>query len=230
MRDSFATIRYPHNAMSNSYKINTSDEISNVLGRLLRKKNMTEAMLVRETQIPRNTINRLITGSTPDPRISTLQSIANYFNITLDQLSGKTPIPEDATNITNDPKYIPLLDFENAHDWKKFITGIRPDTYSKWIVLDQSTSEAKFALTVTTDAMWPKFDEGNILLVDPSRTSKNRDFVVASICETKEIIFRQLFVENDRKILKPINPIFPQVVLSKGDTIIGVIVETRTVY
>ena len=56
-------------------------EISNNLSQLLAKHNISEAELGRQTNIPRGTINRLVTGKTPAPRASTLEAIAHFFKI-----------------------------------------------------------------------------------------------------------------------------------------------------
>ena len=77
-----------------SKKIETSESVSNTLNFLLKREGMSEAALAKEVDIPRNTINRLAGGRTPDPRISTLETIANYFNVSLDQLIGKEPISD----------------------------------------------------------------------------------------------------------------------------------------
>ncbi|MBA2650241.1 MAG: helix-turn-helix transcriptional regulator [Legionella sp.] len=40
---------------------------------------LSESELANHLQVPYNTIHRLISGITFDPRISTLRQIANYF-------------------------------------------------------------------------------------------------------------------------------------------------------
>lgn len=54
---------------------------------------MSESELSRKTKIPKTTINRLLSGQTPDPRISTVAALAKYFNISIEQLIGEKPLP-----------------------------------------------------------------------------------------------------------------------------------------
>ena len=46
----------------------------------MQRHSVTEAQLARATEIPQPTIHKILSGKTTDPRISTLQSIANYFS------------------------------------------------------------------------------------------------------------------------------------------------------
>lgn len=64
--------------------------IKYVLSGLLSDSGISESELGRKINIPRATINRLIAGHTPDPRASTLNAIAAYFNISIEQLLGKS--------------------------------------------------------------------------------------------------------------------------------------------
>ncbi|WP_427853454.1 hypothetical protein [Legionella gresilensis] len=50
---------------------------------------------------------------------------------------------------------------------------------------------------------------------------------MAHIYEKDEVIFRQLIIDGQYKILKALNPIFPPVELQTNDKIIGSVVEAR---
>ena len=45
--------------------------------------------LARQLDIPPPTINRIVGGQVNDPRCSTLILLADYFNVTIDQLLGR---------------------------------------------------------------------------------------------------------------------------------------------
>ena len=54
---------------------------------LIQEHQINEAELSRRTGIPQPTLHKILSGKTTDPRISTLlQTLASYFNITLDNL------------------------------------------------------------------------------------------------------------------------------------------------
>lgn len=50
---------------------------------------MSESELARKVGLKQQTVHRLLSGTTPDPRISTLIPIAKHFNITIGQLLGE---------------------------------------------------------------------------------------------------------------------------------------------
>lgn len=62
------------------------DMFNENLSLLMNEYNITDSELARALKLPYNTIHRLVSGQTTDPRISTLKSIATYFNVSLDSL------------------------------------------------------------------------------------------------------------------------------------------------
>lgn len=66
---------------------NLNKDLSNSISLLMKENNISESDLARALSLPYNTIHRLISGHTADPRISTLKSIAAYFDVSLDSLS-----------------------------------------------------------------------------------------------------------------------------------------------
>lgn len=79
-----------------------------------------------------------------------------------------------------------------------------------------------FALRVLGNDMLPEFEEGHIIVIDPGGTVKNGCYVVAN--PNDEFIFRQLFIEDGRYILRATQPGFEEIELTKGvEEIVGVI-------
>ena len=202
-----------------------------MLDRLLTFYGMSEAELSRKIDMPRATINRLVSGRTPDPRASTLKLIANHFNVSVDQLLGKQPLfsKTNQTILATANKSLPIIAWNEARDWKKTIDSIAEENYFLWVVMDSKDTGA-FAVKVVGDAMWPQFQENTILIIDPLQPCKNRDFVISYIKKNDEIVFRQLITEGKYKLLKAVNPIFPIIEIDDCDEIIGTIIQTRNFY
>ncbi len=203
----------------------TQNNISVVLNFLLDQNNISEALLGRKIGIPRATINRLVSGKTPDPRASTLEAIAEYFDITIDQLLGKHPlnIGSCQINVLNTTSHsIPIINWEDAPNWKLKLSG-----NFKNLVLDSDMDKGRFAVLFKGESMWPQFQEDTLLIIDPEKKAKNRDFVLVYVTKTQETLFRQLFEDGRYKIGKPINEIFPTIQIENTDIIIGVVVQTR---
>jgi SOS-response transcriptional repressor LexA len=207
-------------------------QIRSVLIYLLNQARISEAELARKINIPRATINRLTSGRTPDPRASTLNSIASYFKVSVDQLMGKQPLISNENNllINTNSTLIPIIELHNAKNWEKKITKLTTKIHNKWLIINPTLDEGKFAVCINADSMWPQFQVNTLLIISPNKEAKNRDFVIAHLKINDEIVFRQLIVENKNKFLKAINDMFPIIKLSSTDKIIGVITQTRKNY
>ena len=69
------------------------NKLAPILCQLIREQQITVSELARRTQIGQPVIHRLISGVTLDPKVSTLSALANYFNISINQLIGDEPLP-----------------------------------------------------------------------------------------------------------------------------------------
>lgn len=204
-------------------------DINHVLNFLIKEAHITEAELARSIDVPRATINRLVSGRTPDPRASTLSAIAAYFNISVDQLIGKKPLLEK-TQISNEKSHIsiPIIELEEVLNWEDLIDQSRITNDFDSILVEPSTSgHGQFAVRVKGDSMWPRFQTNTILIISTEKPVKNRDFVISHIKKTDEVIFRQFIIDGSYKFLKAINDIFPTINFEIDDKIIGIVTQTR---
>jgi len=79
-----------------------------------------------------------------------------------------------------------------------------------------------FALRVIGDDMLPEFRDGHIIVIDPGGMVRNGCFVVADT--DSGYIFRQLFIEDGRYILRAMQPGHEEIELGNGlKDIVGVV-------
>jgi len=92
-------------------------------------------------------------------------------------------------------------------------------------MLDEgSCSEAEpFALQVHGDSMEPEFKHGCIIVVDPAGVLKNECFVVAKNADG--LIFRQLIIDGDRCILRPLNPVYDEEEIAGLHMVTGLVTQ-----
>lgn len=204
-------------------------EISDVLTALLKQHHISEAEIARKIDVPRATINRLVSGRTPDPRASTLSAIAEYFSISVDQLMGKNPVFSQSSSAALGQN-LPILTWEKVLHWENHtrLCDVTKDT--DCISYDPSIQEGRFCLRVTSDAMTPQFQENSILIVNPTKVAVNRDYVIVHLIRTDEIIFRQLLIDGKYRCLKAINGLFPMIELHNDDRIVGVVIQGRNTF
>jgi DNA polymerase V len=88
--------------------------------------------------------------------------------------------------------------------------------------LSNCSASEPFALRVIGDDMAPEFVDGNIIIVDPGGKLGSGCFVVAR--HQGEMIFRQLFIEQDVYSLRALDTSLTEIPLPNGvGDIVGVI-------
>ncbi|RMD70583.1 MAG: S24 family peptidase [Gammaproteobacteria bacterium] len=85
-----------------------------------------------------------------------------------------------------------------------------------------------FALRVLGDSMLPEFEEGCIIIVEPSGVLESGCYVVAQ--HNGEYIFRQLIIEGDRWFLKPLNERYPTLEIPGIGAIKGRVIQKAGKY
>jgi transcriptional regulator with XRE-family HTH domain len=206
------------------------NELANLIGNnlklLLKKHGLTASSLARAIDLPRPTINRIVSGSTPDPRITTLNSIANYFNITMGQLLGSEPLFIDNDNLT---RTVPLISMVNISQLKSDYSNLEDLKGSRTVPIDSSIKEDAFAISFESEAMSPHFKNGTLLIVTNTQV-KSRDFVVVYRKEEKRAVFRQILFEGEKRHLKPLNDSFQTFEMNPNDILLGVVKQCISLY
>ncbi len=79
-----------------------------------------------------------------------------------------------------------------------------------------------YALMVLGDSMLPEFQEGEIIVIEPEGLARDGSYVIAFVNE--EYIFRQLIKHPEGWMLKPLNPVYPNIPIDSLDVVKGVII------
>lgn len=203
--------------------------ISEVLSILLEKTQITEAHLARMVGMPRATINKIHSGKILDPKSSTLNLIAKYFNISLDQLTGNAPLL--GNNVKNFI-HIPVIKSVELRVPQYIFNKINFANHSEWISLESQSGQnnstpSLFATKITGEAMLPYFDDKTTLIIDRLSPVLSHKYVLVYIMANDEVMLRQIFINGSKQILKPLNKKYKIIEISKGDRIIGVLVQTK---
>ena len=136
----------------------------------------------------------------------------------------------DAEEFERSRKQIPLISFIQAGTLTD-ISDLIPDEY---IEAFGDHPDGCFALKVSGNSMTPVFDDGDVVIVDPSRSPKIGNYIIArsdlpGIDEaTLKQYFEVDFDEEGRTIfeLRPLNPMFPSVHSARHKLhIVGVVAE-----
>jgi len=71
--------------------------------------------------------------------------------------------------------------------------------------------------------MLPEFKEGHIIIIEPDGVVENGSYVLAM--HDEEYIFRQLIIDNENYLLKPLNSSYPILEISTLEDVKGVITQ-----
>lgn len=82
-----------------------------------------------------------------------------------------------------------------------------------------------YALMVLGDSMLPEFEEGEIIVVEPSGLVRDGSYVVAYV--NGEYIFRQIVKHEEGWMLKPLNPLYENIPVDGLDVARGVVIMKK---
>jgi len=189
--------------------------------------------LAREVNIPSPTIHRLVTGKSTRPYKSSLKPIADFFSLTVDQLTGEQPAIDNPLIKERSLKFNNILNLPLI-PWGQLLNPqkIDKDKYDK-IPFAGSINNHGYATILPDYSMEPLFTHGCMLIFDPDKPFKDRSYVLVHLHEADLPIFRQILIDSDQKYLKPLNPDlnnFKMRLVGKKDKIIGTLVEARQAY
>ena len=133
-------------------------------------------------------------------------------------------------------KRIPIISWVHAGD--PHDTG--DNDYSETMIVDGYIPDGCFGLRVNGDSMIPEFNEGDPIVINPSKHPKPGDFVVARVCSVAgscETTLKQYALvgvdEYGREVfeLRPLNPLYAPLRSDKLQIeVIGVVIENHKKY
>lgn len=210
------------------------NKLSSNLKKLLFAKNLKPTGLSKLTNVSQPTIQRIVSGTSARPHVSSLQPIAEYFSISVEQLLGEKPISflEESEKLDLDVaskvKHIPLLSWSQVDEWLEKHTEVTD--YEQYVYIDKTADDHAFALRTKDASMEPLFPTGTLLIFDPKKSYADRGYVLVKLAETNNLIFRQLLLDGADKFIKPLSPDLTNSsmhLLSEKDQICGVLLQAR---
>ncbi len=182
---------------------NNQNDLAINLRRLLDNKNISEAELARQTSIPQPTLHKILSGATSDPRASTLKSLAEYFDISIDDLMSGTATNKRKSDQKCKIQSVAIISWDDCLDAKNFLSKLTPSTWHQWIVTEFVSSNT-FAL-ISKPSMEPKFPKGSILIIDPDADPEDGDLVIVQYKDTKQATIRELCIDGPIRTLSTIS-------------------------
>ena len=202
------------------------DTLIHNLRLLMRKRDINDAELSRRTDIPQATIHKLLSGKTTDPRISTLNILANYFGLSVDALYSNS-LSENETQVP-EARAVPIISWEECVK-NDPTTNLTPNNWNKWVIIEKSENKNIYGL-ITKPSMEPRFPRGLLLIVDAQIRPSDGDFVVVQYPQTPEATLRELSIDGPHRFLHSINEGSDSDKLDDTIKIIATVIQSRFSY
>lgn len=181
-------------------------KIGDVLKHLLKiSGNINATELARNLNLPPVTISRIINGKVTDPRTSTIAMIANYFDVSVDQLLGHSPLPKRYRNANyiNKPStsiQLTLLSHFTANKSRN-----NDSVWFKWRSDYLAAHQHAFAVNIDTKKYEPQFSKNSILIFDPAISPIDGDIILVDISPSKEALIKRYVTDGNDIYFHPLN-------------------------
>lgn len=204
-----------------------------VLKSLRTASGLTQDDLSKKIKISRSTVGMYESGSR-EPDYETLELIADFFNVDIDYLLGRTNkttfIPNSHSRISRGhPVIINVLGRVAAGVPIEAVTDI-VDTEE--ITEDLARTGEFFGLQIKGDSMEPRICDGDVVIVRQQEDADSGDTVIAMV-NGNDAVCKRLLKYKDGISLISLNTKYEPMVFSKDDIeqtpvrIIGKVVELR---
>jgi SOS-response transcriptional repressor LexA len=192
----------------------------------------TQTALAKKARVSQSTGGRLLKGLV-NSQSDTLKQICDALGISVAELLGELPAREfvaradaDALEPASKAGLVPLISWVQAGSFTEAIDIYQPGFAEQWVKKPPVPCGSKtFALRVEGMSMEPKYQEGEIIYVDPEVAPANGKDVVIRLDDRNEVTFKRLVIEGRRSYLRPLNRSWREQVIDVPDDarIVGVV-------
>lgn len=190
-------------------------QLSDNLSSLMKELNIDDKVLSEKCSINAGTIKKIRLGQSINPTLETLLPIAKFFDISVSQLIGETPLAEP------ERKNIPLL------LWADLETKIKDSILIRsHLPTNIKSPPGSFATHVTIDKYDVPFKKNTTIIVDPEKKPSDNDYILCLFNNQLEIC--KLVVQFGQTYIVSMVPgMQNQIKISSLDNFLGTIIETR---
>lgn len=195
------------------------------------KRGWNQAQLAQAAGISQPTLSAIENGDTKPEQVKldTVWKIADALGLPLPALAVRDNAAE--YNVVPAPaprSRVPMVSFVPAGTPGESVMQV-----SGHVEFDSPASKDAIALQVKGESMvrpdGTGFPSGCYILVEPRRKAKSGDFVVVRFPDQDEETFKQLVLDGQVLLLKPLNPEYPIHTMGNHVRIVGTVIEKRII-
>lgn len=208
--------------------------ISQILKQLMFKQGIKTAELARLTKLPQPTVHRIVEGDSTRPHKNSLIAIANFFNLTLEQINGQSPIPELSpkveTKIPDGWYEIPVYNWDDITNFAKSNkTQVQKGITTT--LTNADVDDKGFVVELDDASMYPQFPIGTEIVINTQYEPMDREMVIVYLKKYDKAFFRMLIFNGTERLTRPLNPDLINIGMEKlnldEDVLVGVFIEER---
>jgi len=196
----------------------------------------TQSDLEKKSGVAQSTIGRILRGEV-NPQTATLERIAKALGIPVAMLLEESPAVEFENRLertaaarVGEFRLVPLISRVRAGAFEESIDNYQPGDAEQWLAAPKACGPRTIALHVEGESMEPRYQNADIIYVDPDVDPVHGKDVVVRLEDRGEVTFKRLVIEGERRYLKPLNPNWPEKIIEvSGDArIVGVVIGRYT--
>lgn len=166
----------------------------------------TQTALAHATGIGQSTIGRILRGDV-DTGSENIKQIAKALGTTLEYIMfGSITV---VTNAFDQVHKVPLIDAVDAKNWKQAARDGDTGNHDTWFACPKKCGPHTFAIVLKGESSAPKFNDGEVIFVDPSALPRHGSAVAIILPSPAHLTIKILVDEGSKKFAKSINPEFP---------------------
>lgn len=194
------------------------------VAKLCKRNKLAITALEKELGFGRGTIGKWKKGA--EPNLASLQKVADYFNVSVDYLTTYEIKPNAEVIKLNDVAKLPIYGRIPAGIPKEAIQEVEG-----YIEVPAYMSEGYTVLKVIGDSMYPKYLDGDVVIIKEQPDCENGQDCAVRINDN-DVTLKKVIKMEDGLMLQPLNPEYPPQFFSYNDEscpvyILGVVVEIR---
>lgn len=199
-------------------------DIAERIRKLRTALGMTQLQVAELASTSQTALQKIEAGITKNPR--NLERLAEVLQTSPEYLRFGVGEMDNATVVASAGNYLPLISMVQAGVWTEIqeLPPLDVELYPCPI----KCSQHSFIVKVEGESMLPRFEEGDLIYVDPEVQVENGNYVVARLDDENQATFKQLIIDGNKKYLKALNPDWPNkfVEINGNCTIVGKVVFT----
>lgn len=178
--------------------------------RLCRARRLSQENIADSLQVSRSTVSNWFRGhSVPSHR--NLSQLFSLLNIDPEDLN-----PSAAEEEATAAPQLPVFSVDAGYDAFYGDEGYEPGAAGKFFTRYVSDDPHAFCCELRGNSMEPEFPQGHLIIVEPTREVRPKDYVVFSAQGTKS--FKQFIPLGDGRVkFRPLNPEYEDMIVDTRD-------------